>query len=66
MNEIIEEPIRARGIRKSFGSLEVLKGVDLILPRVKCYAFWGHRDPAKAHCSDALTISSDLTQDWFW
>ena len=33
MTGSVVNPIRARGIRKSFGALEVLKGVDLDLAK---------------------------------
>ena len=48
MKETAVNPIRARGIRKSFGSLEVLKGVDLDLAKGEVVCILGPSGSGKS------------------
>jgi len=48
MNNDAMNPIRARGIRKSFGALEVLKGVDLDLARGEVLCILGPSGSGKS------------------
>ena len=48
MSAAVVNPIRARGIRKSFGSLEVLKGVDLDLTKGEVLCILGPSGSGKS------------------
>ena len=48
MNDHTSDPIRARGIRKSFGPLEVLKGVDLDLQKGEVLCILGPSGSGKS------------------
>jgi ABC-type polar amino acid transport system ATPase subunit len=45
--------IEVKGLKKSFGTLEVLKGVDLTVPANQVVCLLGPSGSARAPCYDA-------------